>query len=207
MYNNDLDSIKDSFPDGATIKSQIVSSTKYSGIGLTDESSWDEIIAAFKEYFPQTYYLYNSGDTCSSFTGGYSASGTYSSYSIDSDNKLYFYSFRQGTNQSESYGYLKTVKSVPIEVGHTKLICHVTSANQFYGQLRFYVGTSPTAMSRYVPICGYNTDGTSSSSVSNRNFTIDISSLSGNYYVGFMIASGGGNNENATLYVDKIWIE
>lgn len=62
-------------------------------------------------------------------------------------------------------------------------------------------------MNRYVSICAYNVDNTSSSTVSNKNFTIDISSLSGNYYVGFMIASGGGNNENATLYVDKIWIE
>ena len=62
-------------------------------------------------------------------------------------------------------------------------------------------------MTKYVAICGYNTDGKASSTVSNKNFTIDISSLYGNYYVGFMIASGGGTNENATLYVDKIWIE
>ena len=55
--NNDLEELKDSFPNGAAIKSQIVSSTKYSGIGLTEDSTWDEIISALTEYFPQTYYI------------------------------------------------------------------------------------------------------------------------------------------------------
>lgn len=202
--NNDLDELKDSFPNGATIKSQIVSSLRYSGMGLGEESTWNEIIATFTEYFPQIYYLYNSGDTYSDYTGGYTASGTYTDYSENQDNCLYFRSFKQSTNASGNYGYLKTVNPVSIESGHKKLICHVSSASQIYGQLQFYVGTSPTIMTKSVVICSYVSSG---SNVANKEFTIDISSLSGNYYVGFMIASGGSGSEHATLYVDKIWIE
>ena len=173
-------------------------------MGLSEESTWKEIIATFTEYIPQIYYLYNSGDTYSDYTGGYTASGTYSDYSENQDNCLYFRSFKQSTNASGNYGYLKTVNPVSIESEHKKLICHVSSASQIYGQLQFYVGTSPTVMTKSVVICSYVSSG---SNVANKEFTIDISSLSGNYYVGFMIASGGSGSEHATLYVDKIWIE
>lgn len=85
------------------------------------------------------------------------------------------------------------------------MICKVSSATQKYGQLYFYVSSSATSnpISEAV-ICSY---AAGQSSASNENIEIDVSSLDGNYYIGFRIASGGGNGEHATGYIDKIWVE
>lgn len=187
------------------MKSQLINSLLDAGLGITEESSWGDITYALAEKFPSPYYLYSSGNTYPGFTGGYTVQGTYTSWSANSSGCLYFYSFRQGSNQSGSYGYLRTVNPVQIKSGHKVLKCYIKSASQLYGQLLFYIGSGATTCSKYVNICSYGTDGASSST--SGWFTIDISSLEGNYYVGFRIASGGGSGENATLYVSEIKVE
>lgn len=193
------------FQLGVDTKAQLINSLENSGFGLTTENTWEEIITFFKERFPESYYFYKNGDICSDFTNGYVVSGAYSSYSTDSNGELYFYSYKLATNASGNYGYLRTVDKVPIKSGHTKLKCHVRYAEQYYGQVWFYLGTSPTSMANYIKIIDYSSGA--SSNLSDKTFTIDISSYEGDYYIGLAIASGGSSTEHATVYIDEIWVE
>ena len=108
---------------------------QYTGLGLTEESTWEEIISVLTEYFPDSYYLYNSGDNCKIITGGYVASGAYTSYSENTGDCLYFYSLRLSTNASGNYGYLRTKNKIEVKSEHTALKCHVKSASQSYAKI------------------------------------------------------------------------
>lgn len=171
-------------------------------MGLEIDSTWEEIISALKSYFPSTYYIYDNGNVYANFTGGYTASGSYTDYSVNNGGKLYFSSYYKNTS---AHGFLHTVNPVKIEQGHTKLIAHVTSASQLWSFAWLYIGTGPTTKTRTAVIIQYDSNGYSS--LSNRNFTIDVSSLTGNYYVGICIQANTASNEGATVYIDKIWIE
>lgn len=205
LGNNVQEAIDAVFQLGTNRKSQIISSLKNSDLGFTEDTTWDEIFTGISNLFPFAY-LYRNGNSCNDVTGGYATAGSYTAYSLNKNGRLYFKSQNKASNASGAYCYLHTVNPINILTEYKKLKIRIYSVSQYYGQVWIYIGTSKTGMSKSVKVIGYSSSSPSTSAT-NTEFEIDLSSITGKYYFGIALASGGETAEHATIYIDKVWIE
>lgn len=120
------------------------------------------------------------------------ASGTYTTLNLNqvynSDVTLMFYSFR-GANAS---GY--ATASIDLTNFNT-LTIHMDFADGDFGKVNFFLDSTVIAS----PIPNYAV-----TSVSDKTYTVDVSSMSGAHNLVIEVASGSNGNEHATVYIDEI---
>lgn len=148
---------------------------------------------AWKEWIT---YLYNNGDECTDLTGGWEATATKPSGSgstavtptVKKDTNSITYSLTSG-NGNYRIGYLVAVKSIDI-TNYSKITVNVTNFSISGGLI---VSNSKTSGFQKTAVMNFEVG---------RN-VLDISSLSGSYYI---LIGTGGHEGTATFTFDEIYL-
>lgn len=169
------------FQYGNNVRAEVLNSLKYSGLGLTEDNSWDEIFSALKERFPQQLVVYDNGTYTDGTITSFTASTTVkpegveipSGYTLpvnvsNRDTSIHMY-FGEGN------GYGAAISNVKINVDSFKTIRINGSAGRagatLYGVL-YDVNSYPSL----------KTDP--NSKIFNLNEDASLVGITGDYYIG-----------------------
>ena len=134
-------------------------------------------------------YLYNKGDTCNAVSGGWEAARWYiNSGAPGSVPGLTYGDSSLAVSYTGQEGLLETRASVNLD--KIRKVCAVISGNT---NANSYLAVSTGSGER-----GFPTNQKSSKSLSNGTVELDVSALSGNYFVGFRVR---GN-----FTVEAVWL-
>lgn len=132
-------------------------------------------------------YLYNAGDQCTAVTGGWKKAGGNTTFTFGSSSITY-----ANGGETSNYATLYTVNKINVTSFSTmKIYLNVTSGGGGYNCLVLH--TNNTDKQTYGTACVKVT------STGTQTLSLDVSSLTGSYYVGFCVTASSGS-------VYKIWL-
>ena len=141
-------------------------------------------------------YLYNAGNQCTDVTGGWIRHGTGGKVTFN-DNSIYL-----ETLEAYSYGTVDTTNAIDLtDFATLKVTASVTNRKDMIGEFSVY---TKNAAGEEIIAASANLDSSSTDTVT----SLDVSSLSGAYYV--RLQSSGINSGyymTGKVYVTKVELE
>jgi hypothetical protein len=161
------------FSNDEEFRLMIVGALQYSGLGITAESTWEEIIAALEKQFPETYViLYNFATVTTEYTNTKETITAYGSDKLD----------------------LTRAKTLKFTVDST-----FKSGGYFYDMATFSVGISSVKageLEQKVDVWDAQNGENFENTYTNTGVvTLDVSSLTGEYYVGIQVFKRNSNTD------------
>ena len=181
--------------------------------GISTSSTFSALVSSIDNLtsLPSKTYLYNSGDECTSVTGGWKG------HQFDSSFTAGYYtkgtSYLEYGDNSSSYGYGGFITTKAIDLtNYTKLVVKhqiastsYTSGYDSHAKVSLCTVAAPT-----IRTSGHLIDLTSiKGSSGNRSATetvIDISSRTGSFYIGVRGESGAYNNDKISARLHYIYL-
>lgn len=156
---------------------------------IYQNAEWKEIYADI--------FLFNKGDGCSDLTGGWGVRGNTGGSISLSGNSFYVNTYGVAAQNTYRACYTKNL----IDLTQISTICFVVNG------LSTTNGTSAVAaVSKTLPTDMYSSNAVASVSMANGIVELDVSNLSGAYYVWFWAAHNGMSNYTAKYYVTEVYM-
>jgi hypothetical protein len=156
------------------------------------------------EWVDWVTYLFNGGDTCDGITGGWTNSGYSYTGTVDGSSKTY-------TNVSPTIGETIKVsvgKEIKVAIAGTVNKIDLTDVKTIIVDIDSVVGQA------FVRVCStkaVNSDPKASlslgSAVSGTTSKLDVSSLSGSYYIAIFTYGSTGASSGRSATIKKVWLE
>lgn len=169
-----------------------------SNVARQIKAEWRGVDGVARKVFTIGTYLYNSGDECTSLTGGWTKSG-YSrgaaTATKNSDNITL--AIKSSGNQTAT---MLTANKVNLS-GYSKLIAQVEYATTSTNGLARLMIVGTTANQADVQAAHKSIDNPYSGTL-----TLDISSHTSSYYIGLQI-DGWTDSKTASFKITEVWLE
>ena len=197
---------------GEIEKAKLMEALTYSGLGLTLESTPEEIYAALAAYFPEFTYLCRAEDTCPELTGGYSGYNYYPSGLATSglaptitlgDTLDGVVTASDGNAKT---GAIFTEKAIDL-TDYTQLIVDYSYEIENAVASNYVALHLPTSKGNAFNATTYFKHTGSVDPIGNSNEAIiDISSLNGSYFVCFALRTSG-TDKSTSISINSIYLK
>lgn len=183
-----------------------VSCKQYVNGAWANTEAWSFVNTSWVQFSLTILYLYDNGDECADVSGGWAlstgdASSTSHGESVSKTSTYLQFTSEYVKNTNYAYGFLRAKTAIDLtDVNEVTLVCPYASINSDV-PVRFGVAKSDS-------IKAYNnfTVSKALSAVSSvKEFTIDVSSLTGSYYIGIAAAAGSTDGSKSTVRISEVY--